>query len=416
MVQKHSLPKISVRPLDPAMTLNFLRMAVAAFSPAEDVETAASRWRQWIIEFPSFRPEQLRGAYEGDVLLGGYLIHERPLLLNPGTTATGCIGAVVTHPDHRGRGVARLMMEDAIVYADEHRMGLLLLDGIGGFYHRWGYIDVLEEPYGGVKLDDIRRRARSSCPIRLVTMADAPAMLTLYRRHFDSYVGCFDWSVEMIEHRLRYRTLWEKCFVAERDGGLSGYLWINPTEPQRAREVVADDWPTALALLHEHAALFPPDAGPDQELQWPLAPDSHTFHLLTEKLPVRLETQYTPGAYWLARIGHLPALLSSLQDAWRQRWSSALANWTGEIVFQVGASAFRLALGPGKVDIITKSDDDSGEVVRLTPQAFTQLVFGYRPIHWYAHQPELHVPHPLIPILQILFPSGHGYIPGTDHF
>ena len=54
---------------------------------------------------------------------------------------TGCIGAVVTYPDHRHLGVATALMHDALAYAQSHHYALLLLDGIPKFYYRYGYDD-----------------------------------------------------------------------------------------------------------------------------------------------------------------------------------------------------------------------------------------------------------------------------------
>jgi len=53
---------------------------------------------------------------------------------------------------------------------------------------------------------------------------------------------------------------------------------------------------------------------------------------------------------------------------------------------------------------------------RLSPQVFTQLLFGYRPVSWAARQPGQQLPEPLLPLLCALFPPEHSFIPGSDDF
>jgi predicted N-acetyltransferase YhbS len=52
------------------------------------------------------------------------------------------IGAVCTDPDHRGRGCASALMEDAKRFARERGASLMLISGGRGLYHRLGYATV----------------------------------------------------------------------------------------------------------------------------------------------------------------------------------------------------------------------------------------------------------------------------------
>jgi predicted N-acetyltransferase YhbS len=52
------------------------------------------------------------------------------------------IGAVCTHPDYRGRGLASELMRDAAAHSLEQGAVLMLISGGRGLYHRLGYVSV----------------------------------------------------------------------------------------------------------------------------------------------------------------------------------------------------------------------------------------------------------------------------------
>jgi predicted acetyltransferase len=134
------------------------------------------------------------------------MLEERAMQVGTARLLTGCIGAVVTYPDHRHQGVATALMHDALDYAQSHHYALLLLDGIPKFYYRYSYDDVFD-----VTVQDIDRAALLAQPpseLRLcpVTPEDAEYILALYNRHFGPLTGSFTRTVEWQQHRLQYRS------------------------------------------------------------------------------------------------------------------------------------------------------------------------------------------------------------------
>jgi hypothetical protein len=59
---------------------------------------------------------------------------------------------------------------------------------------------------------------------------------------------------------------------------------------------------------------------------------------------------------------------------------------------------------------------ESATVVRLSPQRFTQLVFGYRPVALTLQQEAQALPDEVVAVLNVLFPYGHTWIPASDWF
>jgi hypothetical protein len=54
--------------------------------------------------------------------------------------------------------------------------------------------------------------------------------------------------------------------------------------------------------------------------------------------------------------------------------------------------------------------------VRLSPEVFTQLLFGFRPAWWAAEQVGQVAPETLLPVLAALFPLEATWVAGSDAF
>ena len=80
----------------------------------------------------------------------------------------------------------------------------------------------------------------------------------------------------------------------------------------------------------------------------------------------------------------------------------------------IGINSCTLRFNNTQLHLIESSE--SATVVRLSPQRFTQLVFGYRPVAWTLQQGEQSPPDEVVTVLKVLFPYGHTWIPSSDWF
>jgi predicted N-acetyltransferase YhbS len=409
---------LTIRPPEsPAEIEAFFRLATETFIPGVDPGSEAARWQRYVTTAPDREAYLMRSAFHDGRYLGGYLMHTRSLRLGAARLRTGCISAVVTHPEHRRQGVAAGLMRDAISLAQAHRCVLLLLGGIPEFYHRFGYIDVLDITEHAVSRARIAAQPPSAFRVRPVTLADVGALLALYQRHYGSRRGSFDWSPAQMEHKLRLRLPDNPPLLAEDPAGRPcGYL-ISPWTPDDiyTAEIAADDWPALLALLQQRAQAMPAPPGARDEMVWPLPPDSRTFYLLADRLPVRSETRHLPREGWLARPAHLPSLFHAMLPEWQVGWRRRAPGWSGTITLAVGDEACGLELGLGGVALLERRPE-GGQAVRLTPEVFTQLLFGFRPVWWAAEQPGQEIAEELVPVLEALFPLQPVWIAGSDAF
>jgi GNAT superfamily N-acetyltransferase len=426
-----------VRPLQTDTEIDaYCLLAAEAFFSDTDKVGAAERWRRYVEAQPDFHPEQRRGAFLGDMLLGGFMLYERRMrVAGGGELLAGCIGSVVTHPEQRLRGTATLLLRDAATYAEEHGHALLLLDGIPNFYQRFGFADVYDLTEHAIARTAITSGIGNGCRIRTASMADAPALLALYERHFGPYTGSFSRSLSQQEARLRRNlaTRNPPVVAVDADGAVCGYLLLPWSgEPAHAGEVAADTWPAVAALLRYHAALLDALPHPPHELWWPLPPDAPALFLLADHLAVpdtsdwihpsrgwavRSETYQHRDAAWMARIVSLRRIVEGLLPAWEQRLKAALPEQTParRFTLRAGDEICAIEAGPRGARLLTEAVPDA-PLVAFPPERLVQLVFGYRPVHYVATQPGATVPTELLPLLQTLFPAGHPWIPWTDGF
>ncbi len=423
-------PDITVRSCDtPAERETFFQLAAETFVRNVPNPAAAADWRRLIEDGPDFHPGHIRGAFRDGQYLGGYLIDERQLCVGSARLRTGCIGGVVTHPAYRRQGVGTALMHDALAYAHARHHALLILNGAPAFYDPFGFIDIFDPVRQSIVREHITALPASPLiTIRSATVADAPAILGLYRQHYGPYAGSFDRTVATQAHILRsalsvtpglYRlpegAIYEGPVVAvDTHGELGGYLipsW-GATGPFGV-EAAASTWPAALALLQQHARWLETLAQPPNEVHWPLPSDLTTLYILAEHLAVQSQSYQRPHAGWMARPIDMPALMAGLLPLWRERWRTATSAWSGQINLSIEGQRWGLDLQVDRVDLHAAPSLRALEV-QLSAHGLVQLIFGFRPVAWISRQPHNHVPDALIPVLHTLFAPCAAWIAPSD--
>lgn len=426
---------IVVRPLQTdSETDAYSRLAAAAFWGGPDIEAAVRRRRQNVESMPEFDPIQQRGAFRGDTLLGGYDIFERHMHIGESPILTGCIGGVVADPRYRMQGVASAMLHDARAFAAARHHGLLLLDGIPNFYHRFGFVDIFDRTDHAIRLDAIPQDPPDGYTVQPATTSAAPILLDLYERHYRTYTGSFTRTLAQQQWRLHFTEDNPRLLALAPNGNAEGYLIPSRQDDKSlAVEVAASTWPAALTLLQHHARLVATSPHPSEHIWWPLPPDAPTAYLLADHLtvsaipsdvdPVRAwasrgETYALHPAGWMACLVSLRHLLQALAPELARRWSRARVPWVGPFTLVVGDEACALDVRDDSVSLLDTLPENV-PVVTITQAFFTQLLFGHRPISYIADrmaETSRHVPIALLPALEVLFPPGRTWIPGTDGF
>jgi predicted N-acetyltransferase YhbS len=378
--------------------------------PAAEERDAATR--EWIAHREAksqISSTMIRGAFQEEMCIGCYQLDLRQMRLGDVALSVGCIGAVATHPNYRKRGVAASMMRDATEYAKHQGIALLLLHGISNFYHRYGYANVADAIVHQISLETIKALPTSTLTVRPADADDVDALLALYIRHHNRFVR----SREVQKHQLRQQTR----LAVDSMGRACGYLILHASGDQsRAVEVAADSWQAAVALLQAHAELLERAPQPCAQLRWPLPLDGTTYYLLAEHIRLTSEVVSIPNAEWMARPGSLPALIDALASQWKRRLRQQHAGCAFTLRQAVGDSVLTLSFDGEALSVATSDEGKEKADIVLSLPIFMKLLVGYRPIDWAMHQPEQHIPLEWLPVLQILYPTGRLWVPGTDEF
>jgi len=428
------------RPLSPDELTEHIKgyvQVAQSFSPDPLPEDTPTRLLRRLTTFPGYRQEQIRCAYRNDEHLGGYRISERLLRVGAARLATGCIGGVYTRAEARKQGVATALMHDAITYAQAHEYPLLLLDGIPKFYDRYGFCDVYDLSTQELDRQAILAQPESPYVVRRSTADDSTSLLALYERHFGPYTGSFERSIEQQSHWVHHLEPEKLLLAIDPDGQVRGYLFLAAAQVRghfflagtQVWELVVDDWPAAVALLLYHVRLVEGQNAPEAFL-YTVPPTSPVAHWMVENLEVvdistwdnptfgwavREQTFRHRHAGWMARLVSLPTLTRAMLPEWQARWQRSLAHWSGDISLVVGDEAFTLRIAGTDLQLLD-APGTSAHALSLTPQAFTQVLFGYCPIARVMRQCEHPLPDGLATVLTILFPTGQTWIPTSDWF
>jgi predicted N-acetyltransferase YhbS len=406
----------------------FFALAASTFIRDTPPSVAAADFRRYVLDGPAPDPASIRGAFRGDGYLGGYLIEERILRVGQARLKAGCVGVVVTHPDHRRQGVATALMRDALDHARARGMVVLLLHGMADFYTPFGYADVFDVTEHAVRRSDVAAAPPSPYRVRPATDVDAPAMLALYERHYGPHPGNFDRTVEWEAFLLRFSGSLDQQVYRQRDDSFftspvvavdaedqpRGYL-MSPWGPLRAfgTEVAADDWPALLALLQWQATSLDDCGSAVDLIRWPLPPNSLMAALLADHFVVESATTSRPWANWEASLVDPLALMRGMLPAWNARWLRHRARWRGTLGLTIDGATQLLDLSPDGVQLL----GDAMPAMRrgaLTSRVVLPLLFGFRSVAWAAFQDGQTIPADLLPMLEILFPPLTPWIAPTD--
>lgn len=251
--------------------------------------------------------------------------------------------------------------------------------------------------------------------------------------------GSFERSIEQQTHWMQHLDP-EKLLVAiDPADQVRGYLFLGAAQARgpfflagtQVWELVVDDWPAAVALLQYHVRLVERAISTTPEtFLYSIPPMSLLADVLVEKLEVvdistwdmpvfgwavREQTFHHRNAGWMARLVSVPALTLAMLPEWQARWQRSLAHWSGDISLAVGNEAFTLRIAGTNLSLLD-TPTATPEALTLTLQAFTQIIFGYRPIASVIQPREHPLPGDLATVLTILFPTGQTWISTSDWF
>jgi predicted N-acetyltransferase YhbS len=269
------------------------------------------------------------------------------------------IGAVCTHPDVQGRGYAAAVIHDALAYMAEQGTHLALLDGVRGYYDRFGFSPVWPHYFFEVPAEEAAA-LESPLQLREPTIHDVPYMARLYQRHWEGRVAFIRspevWLWRVLQEGRRFIRVVD-------DGQVCGYLaGKDPIGPEV--EVVVDSPEAAITILSECGRLCL--AAGLNTVRWLMPPDDAMVAFARARVTVTVSALYKPDGDWMARLIDTRELATALLPEITSQARMADPHFDAE--------SLHFSFHPDQVKLGLRGQDTT--VCHLNHQDFIQIMFG----------------------------------------
>jgi len=387
---------------------------VRAFSNPVPMENHMERgqWHPLV-----FDPEHTRIVVVDGQVVSGVAMGPRMIRFGPVTVPAMTLGPVGTHEKHRKRGYSAASMNDASDYMARAGVLVAYLQGIPNFYYRFGYY-----PYMAPGRAKFGREAakKESLPGRLrkMTRAELPKVRRIYDATTSTRVCAAARDDRIWDWLLRAGTkTWlfmNPKVITDDRGRIVGYIASSANGTLDLRELIVrqDERSCRVALgalVRETKRLE------IKEIQCRIPWDDAMAVFLRQFVGAQFTMDSNPTGGALMKIVNFPALMLELQPLFRQRWQEARSD--------LRPARFALASELGKIEVAV-----SRSTVRVTEQAqgstrvfipqrwLSGLVTGYYGVRNVRQRKGVKIPGRLIPLLDILFPTGWPFIYQGDNY
>jgi predicted N-acetyltransferase YhbS len=165
-----------------------------------------------------------RLAIKDELIVGHIGVYRYAMRVGQARLLTGGLGAVLTHGEHRKRGVARQMLEDLLPAMRRAGYDFSVLFGIRDFYHRFGFVQAWPSVRHVVKTADLPDQ-KLAMKLRKVDDREmycrAGAIMRIYDREYGTTTGT---AVRPL-YRPRRRSTRIRCHaLLDSAGRVRGYV------------------------------------------------------------------------------------------------------------------------------------------------------------------------------------------------
>lgn len=365
---------------------------------------------------PIFDPEDTRIVVAGGHVVSVVVLGPRMLRFGPAKVPAMTVGPVATHDGCRAMGYGSAAMNDATEYMRKKGVVLAYMQGLRGYYHRFGYFPF--SMTAAIKFDR-KEAARLAKPgwLRTMTLKDVERLRVLYEKAMADRI-CVAARDRIVWEWLIKRGVNSWIFegpktIVDARGKLCGYLTLNPEGGFGVREfVVANDehaWRVALGAVVREAKRREAN-----EIDLPMIWGDPMAVFLRQSVRAESKTRTSPDGAQLMMIVDFPALMRLLEPLLTKRWKKAnpaLRNVRFTIVSgigSVGITAGRSGIRVGK--------PVEGPHVHIARQWLSGLVSGLYSVRDIVGREGVRIPASALPALEILFPAGWPFIFRGDHY
>jgi len=365
---------------------------------------------------PWYKPEHSRIIKENGKIVSHISIIKKPIQFGPAIIKLAGIGDVFTHPDARGKGYTRKLMEDALQYMKANGYPLTMLYGIPNYYHRFGYIEAVKEYKLEIpvkKIDTLNSHYKT----REWRTSDIPKMLELYKNN------CHDCllTVERNEQYLKRHLTDSKrivLIVDENDTPIGYAHLIDETTKQfMVNEAITSSFEVSKSLLIEIAKRFSPMISTNLEIRMsPQMPFVRHLYSIGCEFKIRSFSE-SEGNGMLA-IVDLHKLLNDLTPLLNNRLNqSEFYKLSTDLILRTDKENVRLKIQKGQIQEIEKINLSQEFALKMNYRYFVRNIVGYWSIDDLLQMTVAKISDEKSQrLLHVLFPHEEPYMLPLDYF
>lgn len=342
--------------------------------PHEDVDGVV---RRLLDLYPPMTMDQLFTVKHGDETVASLVLIPQTWVMDGVRLKVAEMGCVATHPDHRGRGLQRMLNERFDEAADNGGYDLCALAGIPFFYRQFGYEYSLDLDHKTTipvsELPDTQQSLES----RGFTEADIPAAAELLDCYHSRYmVHCpRTAAVWRMQHMTGvYNGEPYEGYTLHEGDEVQAYVRVQP-RPMDKTLVLKEAG--ALPGVHGQVLAFLRRHCVENGLETLVSTLGYVNPL--SELLVELGAERSQPYGWQVKIVDLVRLLEKIAPLLESRLAGTRFSGLGErLNLNFRRFSVDLVFESGKVAGVSLSSDCSDRAIGLNPYVFPQLLLGYR--------------------------------------
>jgi len=313
------------------------------------------------------------------------------------------IAGVCTDPEFRNKGYNRRLFADALDFMAREGYEISILYGIPGYYHRYGYREVMARHLVTAPAPD-GQMARPKWKSASVSKSDMKEICALYNAQARFRDGnCVRKSMVPPENGLK---------ITDDKGRIAGYAaWREHDGAIEVREAAARDAAAGRELLTaiEHLAF----ARAADRLSVDLPPGYPLSEAMSGGRCVYRKA-YRRNRGCMGRVISMAGLVKAMRPEWAHLVSrSEFARADFELRLKIGDDTLQISNAPSGLKATLGA---APAWSRTTPERFIQMVLGYRAAGALADESNVRFSKKDMRLIEVLFPERNAHILAPDRF
>ena len=363
---------------------------------------------------PWYKPEHSRIIKENGRIVSHVSIIEKPVRFGPAIVKLAGIGDVLTHPNLRGNGYSRILMEDSLHYMKENNYPLTMLYGIPNYYHKFGYIESIKNYKLFLTVEKIDKQ-ESNFQTRKWQTSDVPQMLKLYKENCENSILTVDRN-EVYLKRIICES--KRIILILENDEIVGYAQVFDDIAKRfvVNEAITSGYEISKALAFEIQKKAP-RSSPNIEVrmspQMPFV--QHLQHMGTEMF-VKSHGEGEGNA--MLAIIDLYLLMNDLISLFNKRLqSSEFYNSNLYVALATEKEKLNISIEQGVVQKIEKTNSNDHYSLEVNHRYFVRNIVGYWTIQELLSLTDVKVGNKKsLRLFDVLFPKQEPFMLPLDYF